>query len=62
MAMTHDEIIESMMETIMECEAAIKARPMAKRDMELTLVSSGFQIVQVNTEEQALFWAQEWRL
>ena len=52
--MTHDEIIESMMETIAQCEEAIKARPMAKRDYELTLVSSGFKIVQIESDEEAL--------
>jgi len=57
MPMTHDEIIESMMETIVECEQAIKARPSSKRDYELTLVSSGMKIVQVETDEEALFWA-----
>ena len=57
MPMTREEIIESMMETIAECEAAIKARPMAKRDRELTLVSSGFSIVQVETDEEALVWS-----
>lgn len=55
--MTTDEIIESMMETIAECEAAIKARPMAGQSYELTLVSSGFQIKQVETEEEALAWS-----
>ena len=55
---TREEIVESMMETIAECEAGIKARPMAKRDMELTLVSSGFQIVQVETDEEALAWVR----
>lgn len=57
MPMTHDEIVESMMETIAECEQAIKARPSSKRDYELTLVSSGMNIVQVETDEQALAWA-----
>lgn len=56
MPMTHDEIIESMMETIAECEQAIKARPSSKRDYELTLVSSGMEIVQVETDEQARYW------
>jgi hypothetical protein len=45
--MTHDEIIESMMETIAECEQAIKARPSSRRDFELTLVSIGMQIIEV---------------
>lgn len=54
MPMTHDEIVESIMETIAECEAGIKARPSSKRDYELTLVSSGMNIVQVETDEQAI--------
>lgn len=54
MAWSREEIIASMMETISECENAIQARPAAKRDRELTLVSSGFRITQVETEEEAL--------
>jgi hypothetical protein len=57
MPMTHDEIVESMMETIAECEQAIKARPSSKRDFEMTLVSSGMRIVEVQDDQQALFWA-----
>jgi len=57
MPMTHDEIVESMMETIAECEQAIKSRPSSKRDFEMTLVSSGMKIVQVETDEEALVWA-----
>jgi hypothetical protein len=51
--MTHDEIIESMMETIAECEAAIQCRPTSKRAYELTLVSSGMEIIEVNLEKEA---------
>lgn len=54
MPMTRKEIIESMMETIAECEQGIKARPSSRRDYELTLVSSGMNIVQVETDEQAM--------
>lgn len=46
---TRKEIIEVMMETIAEREDAINANPKAKRDRELTLVSSGFRIIE--TEE-----------
>ena len=52
-----EEIIEVMQETIAEREEAIKARPSSKREFELTLVSSGMDIVQVETPEQALYWA-----
>lgn len=54
MAWSREEIIASMMETIAECEDAIQARPTSKREKELTLVSSGFHVVQVNTDEEAL--------
>lgn len=54
---SHDEIVEVMAGTIAECEQAIKARPSSKRDYELTLVSSGMDIVQVETDEEALVWA-----
>ena len=57
-----EEIIEVMQKTIAERQEAIKARPSSKREFELTLVSSGMDIVQVETPEQALYWAQEWRL
>ena len=52
-----EEIIEVMQETIAEREEAIKARPSSKREFELTLVSSGMDIVQVETPEQTLYWA-----
>lgn len=42
-----EEILEVIAETIMECESAIEASPKAKRDRELTLVSSGFRIIQI---------------
>jgi len=57
MPMTHDEIIELMQETITEREEAIKARPSSKREFELTLISSGMNIVQAENDEQALYWA-----
>lgn len=57
-----EQIIEVMQETIAEREEAIKARPSSKREFELSRVSSGMDIVQVETPEQALYWAQEWRL
>jgi hypothetical protein len=51
------EILELIQETIAECEEAIKARPSSKREFEISLVSSGMEIVQVETDEQALLWA-----
>jgi hypothetical protein len=54
--MTTEEIIESMMETIAELEQGITACPSGKRDLEITLVSSGMSIVQVETDEEALVW------
>ena len=56
-----EEILEVIAETIMECEAAIEASPRARRDRELTLVSSGFRIAEI-PNDQPFFWAQEWRL
>ena len=50
------EILELIQETIAEREADIMARPSSKREFELTLVSSGMNIVEVQTEEQALAW------
>lgn len=58
MAISTEEIIEIMMETIAECEAAIDARPSSKRDVEITLVSNGFRIAQVETDEEALAWVK----
>ena len=52
-----EEILELIQEEIAEREQAIKARPSSKREYELTLVSSGMDIVQVETPEQALYWA-----
>ncbi len=60
--MTRREIIEVMQETISEREQAIMARPSSKREFELSLVSSGMNVVEPQNEQQALFWAQEWRL
>lgn len=57
-----EEIIELMQETIAEREEAIKARPSSRREFELSLISSGMNIVEVQNDQQALFWAQEWRL
>jgi len=57
-----EQIIEVMQETIAEREAAIMARPSSKREFELSLVSSGMNVVEPQNEQQALFWAQEWRL
>ncbi len=62
MPFSHDEIVALMAETIIELEDGIKARPTSRREREITLQSSGMTIVQVETDEQALFWAQEWRL
>ena len=56
------EILELIEETIAEREAAIMARPSSKREFELSLVSSGMNVVEPQNEQQALFWAQEWRL
>ena len=53
MPMTHDEIIESMMETIAECEQAMKASPSSKRAYELTLASSGMEIIEISEEALA---------
>lgn len=54
---SREEIIEAMMDTISECENAIQARPSSKKERELTLASSGFRIVQVETDEEALAFA-----
>jgi hypothetical protein len=50
------EILEVMIETIMELDQAIQARASGKREAEITLVSSGFRIVQVESDEEALMW------
>lgn len=50
--MDHDSIMEMMMETIMEQELAIQASPRSKRDYELTLVSSGMQIIEIEESPQ----------
>ena len=42
-----------MMETIIELENGIKSRASSKCDYELTLQSSGFQIVKVEIDEEA---------
>lgn len=58
MAISKQEILELMLETIAECEAAIDARPLSRKDREITLVSSGYRIVQVETDEEALVWTR----
>lgn len=57
MPFSHDEIVELMAETIIELEQGIQARPTSRREREITLQSSGFRIVQVETAEEALVWA-----
>lgn len=56
MPMKREEIIDDMLDTIAVCEQAIKARPSSRRDFELTLVSSGMEIVEIQNEQQALAW------
>lgn len=58
MAISTEEIIEIMMETIAECDAVIQSQANRKRDVEITLISSGFRIVQVETDEEALAWVR----
>lgn len=57
MPFTHDEIVELMAETIIELEQGIQARPTSRKEREITLESSGFSIVQVETDQEALAWA-----
>ena len=57
--MDSEDIVALMMETIIELEADIQARPSGRRDRELTLQSSGFQIVQVETQEEALLCVRD---
>lgn len=57
-----EEILEVMQETIAERVEAISARPAGKREFEVSLVSSGMEIVEPKNEREALFWANEWRL
>lgn len=54
-----EEILECMKETIAERMEAIRARPSSKREFELSLVSSGMNIVE---SEEAQAWAQQGRL
>ena len=50
------EILELIQEEIAERETVIMARPSSKREFEISLVSSGMNIVQVETDQEALAW------
>ena len=56
------EILELIQEEIAEREQAIMARPSSKREFEISLVSSGMNIVEAQDNEQAKAFAQHWRL
>ncbi len=49
---THEEIVELMMETIIELEDAIVARPSGRREREASLVATGFQVLEIEPEEE----------
>ena len=50
---SHEDIVELMMETIIELEDAIVARPSGRREKEAQFAFDGFQIIEIEEEAAA---------